>query len=94
MSFEVLCAKAKEAILEMEEDQALEMLDEAISEGYDLMDLLAKGFASGMEELGQLFSDGQVFLPDLMYAADIMQQVTEKIEENLPAGNDVSKKGK
>jgi trimethylamine corrinoid protein len=94
MSFEELCGKAKESILEMEEDLALEILDEAISEGYDLMDLLAKGFASGMEELGQLFSDGEVFLPDLMYAADIMQQATEKIEANLPVGTLASKKGK
>lgn len=94
MNFEELCVKAKESILEMEEDLALETLDEAISGGCDLMELLSKGYAAGMEELGQLFSDGEVFLPDLMYAADIMQQATDKIEANLPAGSDVSNKGK
>jgi len=94
MKFEELCTKGKEAILEMDEDIGLEVLDEAIAEKYDLMELLAKSFAPGMEQLGQMFSDGEVFLPDLMVAADVMHQLTQKIEANLPIGTTSTTNGK
>ena len=87
--------KAYQSILDMEEDDAAEILEQAISEKMDLKRLLEKGYSAGMTELGELFSSGDVFLPDLMIAADIMQSVSERIEECLLAEGDVqTKKGK
>lgn len=85
--------KAKESIIDMEEDDALELVDSAIAEGIDLSALLSQGYSAGMQELGDLFSDGEVFLPELMIAAEIMQFVSAKIEaEMLKNGSTASTK--
>ncbi|MDO4491756.1 MAG: corrinoid protein [Lachnospiraceae bacterium] len=83
MKFEELCMQAKDAMLDLDEDLAYETLDDAIAAGENLMELLSKGYSAGMEELGEAFSRKEAFLPDLMYAAEIMQTVSDKIEENL-----------
>lgn len=83
MTFEELCANAKEAILELDEDLAYETLDEAIENKEDLPSLLTSGYSAGMQELGDLFSQKEVFLPDLMYAAEIMQTVSDRVEEEM-----------
>lgn len=83
MTFEELCANAKEAILELDEDLAYETLDAAIENKEDLPALLTSGYSEGMQELGDLFSKKEVFLPDLMYAAEIMQNVSDRVEEEM-----------
>lgn len=81
MIFEELCQQASDALLDMDEDLAYETLDTAIAGEMDLTELLTKGYSAGMQELGEQFSAGEVFLPDLMYAAEIMQTVSNRIEE-------------
>lgn len=83
MSLEELCANAKEGVLELDEDLAYETLDTAMEQGENLMDLLTQGYSAGMQELGELFSTGEVFLPDLMYAAEIMETVSDRVEQKL-----------
>lgn len=88
MSFEELCQQAIDAVLDMDEDLAYETLDTAIENKEDLMGLLAKGYSVAMQELGEQFSAGEVFLPDLMFAAEIMTTVSEKIDEVLNSDSD------
>lgn len=95
MNLDELYEKAKTAILDFEEDDAMDLLDEAIEAGEDLSALLSKGYSVGMQALGELFSDGEVFLPELMIAAEIMQQVSDKIDQVLNGSGEVrSKVGK
>ncbi len=95
MELNELYEKAKESILELEEDDAVELLEQAIEDGVDLASLLSKGYSAGMQELGELFSDGEVFLPELMIAAEIMQGISDKIEQVLNGnGGGSSKIGK
>lgn len=83
MSFEELCTQAKDAMLDLDEDLAYETLDDAIENHEDLPGLLTGGYSAGMQELGDLFSQKEVFLPDLMYAAEIMQNVSDRVEEEM-----------
>lgn len=95
MTLDEVSKKAFDAIVEMDEDAAYELLDQAIEEKMDLTRLLIGGYSAGMQELGELFSCGEVFLPDLMFAAEIMQTVSARIEgELLAAGEAPEKKGK
>ena len=86
MTFEEFCTQAKEAMLDLDEDLAYETLDDAITAGEDLTALLTRGYSAGMEELGNQFAAKQVFLPDLMYAAEIMQTVSDRIGEQMDQG--------
>lgn len=90
MTFEELCEQAKDSMLDLDEDLAYETLDTAIEEGCDLTGLLTSGYSAGMQELGNLFAEKEVFLPELMYASEIMQTVSEKIEETMEATESVT----
>lgn len=92
---ENLLKKASDAIMDMDEDATKEVLDEAIASNFDLKQLLEKGLSVGMTELGEQFSAGEVFLPELLTAAEIMQNATKRIETELAkSGISATKKGK
>lgn len=87
-------ALAIEAIREGDEDMVLEVLDNAKAEGISAIDLLKDGFGKGMEELGEQFAEGEIFLPELILAAEAMKLVTERVEEELAAsGQKIERKG-
>lgn len=90
MTFEELCAQAKDAMVDLDEDLAYETLDTAIEDGADLTALLTEGYSAGMQELGDLFAEKEVFLPDLMYASEIMENVSAKIEESMDSADAVN----
>lgn len=90
MTFEELCTQAKDALVDLDEDLAYETLDTAIEDGADLTALLTLGYSAGMQELGDLFAEKEVFLPDLMYASEIMENVSAKIEESMDSEASVS----
>ncbi|MDD6311168.1 MAG: cobalamin-dependent protein [Firmicutes bacterium] len=85
---------AIEAILDADEDAAIEILDNAKAEGITAVDLLKDGFGKGMEILGDDFAEGEAFLPDLLMASEVMKIVTDRVEEEANAGNgNIEKKG-
>ena len=60
-----------------------EILDEAREEGITAVELLKDGFGKGMEELGEEFAEGEIFLPELIMAAEAMAIVTDRVDEEL-----------
>ncbi len=68
----ILCA-AKESILEGEIDTAEEIANNGLADGLDPGELIEKGFVPGIMEVGELFEDGEIFLPEVMMAADAMK---------------------
>ena len=94
MTREELMQKAFDAIIEADEDMAKEALDEGAAEGVTAVELLQEGFSKGMNELGDQFGRGEVFLPELIFATEVMGVVTERVDEELAAkGEDASGKG-
>ncbi len=91
MSHEEIFDKAKRAIVEADEELAMEALREGEENGVPPMELLSRGYSAGMKELGDLFGMGEVFLPELMFATEVMKAVTAELEKKLPAGERQSK---
>ena len=79
MSKEAIMEKAKQSIVEADEDIAMEALAEAEAEGVDLVELLSDGYSAGMKELGDLFGMGEIFLPELIFATEVMKAVSAVI---------------
>ncbi len=75
--------KAKDAIVEADEDKALRVVEEAREAGIDLLDLLLSGFGAGNDEIGDRFDKGILSLPELIYAAEVMKSATGAILEYL-----------
>lgn len=80
---ERLLLSAKISIIQADGERAIEVLDEAVSFGMDLSELLRSGFGAGNTEVGNYFEQGRVTLPELLYSSEVMKEVTEKVMKLL-----------
>lgn len=87
MDKQELFRKAKETIVSADEVKAFSVIQKAEENGIDLLDLLLNGFGDGNDEIGALFDRGTLSLPELIYAAEVMKSVTNKILELLKEKN-------
>lgn len=78
---EELFKKAYDAIVESDEDEAMESVDIAADIGVDSLELLTEGFSAGMNYLGEQFAEGEVSLPELIFASEVMKAITDRIGE-------------
>lgn len=89
---EKIFQQAFDSIVEIDEDAALAVIAQAEAEGVNMVELLSKGFSAGMRELGDRFSKGDVFLPELIFASDVMKVVSATIESKFDSSQ-IAKKG-
>jgi trimethylamine corrinoid protein len=75
--------EAKRLIVEQNSDKAVELARRVIGEGGDPLELMNQGFIPGINTVGDLFGRGQLFLPELMQAANVMKAVTDIVNEIL-----------
>lgn len=86
-----LLTLARESILEAEEEKADRVLKEVESRGLDPLELLNEGFIPTINEMGEQFSTGRIFLPELILSAEVMKYVTDRISQLLPAEEGVNR---
>lgn len=70
-----------------------EKVRQAIDQGADPVDILQKGLLSGMEVLGVLFRDDEVFIPEVLFAAKMVNQSMELLQPLL-VGEGAALRGK
>ena len=79
------------SIIEFEEKKALELAHKAVEDQTNLLEVIEKGFGEGIRKVGELFNEGEIFLPELMVSAQIMQDVIELLDPHLKKGGDERK---
>ncbi len=89
---EEILQAARMAVLNADRQKALGLVTEVHGHGGDVLELLDKAFIPVINEIGDRFSCGELFLPELILAAGVMQEVTRKVGELLPAGQRVREK--
>lgn len=72
MDTEVLYQQMADAVVDMDEDKAVDLSNQAVEQGVDAFEAIDKGFAKGMTRAGQLFEDEEYFVPELIICADAM----------------------
>lgn len=75
---------AKGAIVAGDEAKAVEVARQGLDEGIDPLVLMNEGFIPGINEVGDLFGSGRLFLPELVMSANAMERATEVINEAIP----------
>jgi len=91
MSKEKVFKDAFDAIVDCDEDKALAAVKDAEAEGLDLLALLTEGFGAGIKQVGDQFGCGEIFLPELIFASEIMKAVSTEIESKMGGGDSSSK---
>ncbi len=87
--------EAKDQLVAQNKEKVLEIANQVIADGGDPLELMNQAFIPGINKVGDLFGRGQLFLPELMVAADAMQAATDVINAALAKmGEKQEKKGK
>ncbi|NIM14383.1 MAG: dimethylamine corrinoid protein 3 [Candidatus Aminicenantes bacterium] len=86
--------KAQEAIEKGDTETAVQLAKQGLEADIDGIELLNKGFIPGINKVGDLFGDGQLFLPELILSANAMQGVIEIINASLEKKGKKQKRGK
>jgi trimethylamine corrinoid protein len=91
---EEIYAKMQASIRDYDRDAAVTAAQEALEAGLDPLVAVEKGFAEPIRELGDAFDRMEIFLPQLVMAADAMKTGMAVIEEAMKAsGSALEKKG-
>lgn len=73
-----------QAVVELEDDQALELVRKALDEGLDAREILENGVLAGLREIGRLFQEQEYFLAELMMGAKLVEQCMALLDPYLP----------
>lgn len=84
---------AEESILKCDRSKAEEIAKQGLAEGLDPVEFISKGFKKGITKIGDLFGRGEIFMPELLEAADAMKAVNTILMDALPEESR-EKKGK
>ncbi len=87
MSKEEFYNEISKAIVNLDEEKAFEYANKAINENMNLLDVIEKGYAAGIRRVGELWEEGEFFLPELMKGAQIMQNCLDLLIPHLQRGS-------
>lgn len=74
-----------QAVVDGEADVAVQLVNDGLGKGVDPIDAVERGLARGIMKVGKDFGAGEVFLPELIMAADVMKKATSILDEKIKA---------
>lgn len=80
-----------DAVLNMEEEQAVTAARFIVEAGIDAYEGIEKGLADGMERAGKLFEEGEYFIPELLMCSDAMYAGLEILKPHLKINSEGEK---
>jgi len=86
MSQEELFQSMKKSIVEGNVEEARKLAEKSLKEGVDARDSITSGFTPGIEKVGELWEEGEYFLPELVVASDAMKAALSILEPSLKSG--------
>jgi len=76
-----------DAVIDGEDEEMEELTQEALEKGHTAGDILDDGLMPAMDEVGQLFEDGDYFVPEMLLSAGAMEQSMKVLKPILIKGN-------
>lgn len=80
---EEIYEKLAQAVIEGEPEEAEELAKQALAQGADPLACINEGLMKGIQEVGELFSKGEYYLPELIIGADAMKAALDVLEPAL-----------
>jgi 5-methyltetrahydrofolate--homocysteine methyltransferase len=84
--------RIQKAILERKKDEIEELVNRALESGVDPEEIMNEGLIAPMDVIGRQFSDGTIFVPEMMLSALIMKMGLSKVKPHL-SGLDIKPQG-
>jgi 5-methyltetrahydrofolate--homocysteine methyltransferase len=74
-----------ELVSNLKEKEALEFVQKKLNEGIDPLEILEEARA-GLKIVGERFSCGDYFIPDLVFSGEVLKRIAKLIEPYLKEG--------
>ena len=78
-----LLDELREAVVDGQAKVAVAKVTEALAEGTDAGTVLREGLIAGMAQVGKLYEDGEVFVPEMLVAARAMSAALAVLKPHL-----------
>jgi trimethylamine corrinoid protein len=82
-SREDILNKLKESIEKLDTDLAQEAAKEAVDAGIEAMDAIQNGLGQGMNTISDLFDEGEMFVPQILIAAEAFETAVSILTANM-----------
>jgi 5-methyltetrahydrofolate--homocysteine methyltransferase len=79
-----------QAVIDFDEDGMPDLIQKELKAGTDLQKLLQEGLISAMDYVGKQFTEGELFVPEMLMAAQTMKKGLEILKPKLGAGGSAS----
>jgi len=93
MKEEELLENLKNAIFKGDPDKAIDLVNKSIKMGINVKEILNRAILKGAEEAGNLYEEGEYFLPDLLMTGDAITVTTERLKNSLNKKSELESKG-
>lgn len=80
-----ILAQIKAAVIEGEKDEIAALIVKALDEKFSANEITEKALTAAMNEIGEDFGAGKIFLPQVLLSAETMRVAFNKLKEILPA---------
>lgn len=78
-----ILGKLAQAVIDGEPEDAVSLAKTALDQGLDPLECITEGLTVGIRKVGELFSSGEYFLPELIIGAEAMKQALAVLEPGL-----------
>ncbi len=82
---EEMFTQCRQAIVTGDRATAVSLAEKVLNEGIDPLSAIEKGFVPGLREAGKLWDEGELFLPELVMAAEAMKDASAVLQPALLA---------
>lgn len=80
-----ILSQVKQAVIEGDKDEISELVAKAIAENHGANEITEKSLTAAMNDIGEDFGAGKIFLPQVLLSAETMKVAFNKLKELLPA---------
>lgn len=93
VSNEKLLETIQESIVKVDRDTAFQTVESALDQGMQAIEVIEKGLSPGMQKVGDLFERGELFLPQVMMAADLMTRIVKSLQDKMSPEQNTKNQG-
>jgi trimethylamine corrinoid protein len=72
-----------QSIVDGDSEVAVKLAEQAVAAGLDPLDAITKGYVMGVNQVGEAFSCGDAFLPELVMAGEAMKAAVSALEPEM-----------
>ncbi|MDR3203313.1 MAG: corrinoid protein [Deltaproteobacteria bacterium] len=72
-----------QAVVDFNEDDITDLVEKELEKGTDIQKVLQEGLISAMDYVGKQFSEGELFVPEMLMAAQTMKKGLEILKPKL-----------